>query len=155
MLEIIPFSPELSTDFYDINAEWIDNMFVLEELDKKVLEDPQTHILDPGGYIWFAKHQELGVIGTCALRKMGDNTFELTKMGVLEKARGLKAGEKLLQFVINFVKENNIDYCYLLTNKNCKAAIHLYLKNGFEHDTEVMGRFGGDYSRCNVAMRLT
>ena len=154
MIKIIPFSEELSQDFYDINAEWISNMFVLEELDEKVLKNPKEMILEPGGYIWFARHPEHGVVGTCALRKTAEGEYELTKMGVLEKARGLKAGEKLLQFVINFSKEQNLPLCYLLTNANCKAAIHLYEKNGFVHDPTIMKRFAGFYDRCNVAMRL-
>ena len=60
----------------------------------------------------------------------GEGEYELTKMGVLEKARGLKAGEKLLQHVINYSRYNNIGMVYLLTNSNFKAAIHLYEKNG-------------------------
>ena len=154
MIEFVSYQLDYAADFYKINAEWIEDMFQLEPLDRKVLEDPQTHIIDPGGFIWFAKTPELGIVGTCALRKMGPNEFELTKMGVLKKARGLKLGEKLLQHVIGFVKEQNITCCYLLTNKNCEAAIHLYEKNGFVHDTEVMNKYGCDYQRCDVAMRL-
>lgn len=154
MLEILTYNPDLKQAFYDINAEWISNMFSLEDLDKQVLSDPEQMILKQGGHIFFVKHPDLGVVGTCALRKTGDGEFELTKMGVLEKARGLKAGETLLQHVIQFVKDQQIPYCYLLTNANCKAAIHLYQKNGFVHDAEVMERFGGLYCRCDVAMRL-
>ena len=42
---------------------------------------------------------------------------------------------------------------YLLTNSKCAAAIHLYEKNGFEHDAEIMATYGARYERCNVAMR--
>jgi RimJ/RimL family protein N-acetyltransferase len=45
-----------------------------------------------------------------------------------------------------------IERLYLLTNTKCTAAIHLYEKLGFEHDAEVMERFGRRYERCNVAM---
>ena len=155
MIQIIPYEEQYKDDFYKINEEWISSMFVMEEIDENVLRNPDTMILNDGGYIWFARHEELGNIGTCALRKTGEGEFELTKMGVLENARGLKAGEQLLQFVINFVKENDFKLCYLLTNANCKAAIHLYLKNGFVHDDEIKKRFSGEYNRCDVAMRLS
>lgn len=155
MVEIIPYKKEFKGDFYNINAEWISNMFVLEKLDKDVISNPEEMILDCGGYIWFAQHEELGIIGTCALRKTGPGEYELTKMGVLEKARGLKAGEILLQFVIQFIKEQKLPLCYLLSNAKCEAAIHLYEKNGFVHDPTIKTRFGGLYDRCNVAMRLT
>lgn len=155
MIEITPYTPELKESFYTINKEWISEMFVMEAIDENILKNPQEKILDDGGHIWFATHPELGVIGTCALRKTGESEYELTKMGVLKKARGLKAGEKLLQFVIQFAKEQNYALTYLLTNANCKAAIHLYEKNGFVHDQEIKKRFGSEYDRCNVAMRLT
>ena len=41
---------------------------------------------------------------------------------------------------------------FLLTNKKCEAAIHLYEKNGFVHCEEIMQKFGCAYERCDVAM---
>ena len=114
-IKIVPYSPKLKQYFYDINEEWISSMFTMEDVDETVLSDPETHILSTGGKIWFAEHPQLGIIGTCALRKTGEDEFELTKMGVFKKARGLKVGEILLQFVITYVRENNISHCYLLT----------------------------------------
>jgi len=46
-----------------------------------------------------------------------------------------------------------MDKVYLLTNRKCAAAIHLYEKLGFQHDGEIMALFGGRYERCDVAMR--
>lgn len=154
MLKIIPFRPELKSFFYDINKEWISSMFKMEPIDEHVLSFPEKTILNSGGFIWFVEDSELGVIGTAALRKTKDDFFELTKMGVYEKARGLKAGEFLLKFVIDFVKNQNIKNCYLLTNSDCQAAIHLYLKNGFKHDHDIMDKFGSEYERADVAMKL-
>jgi ribosomal protein S18 acetylase RimI-like enzyme len=154
MIQIIPYQPSYKQDFYNINKEWISNMFKMEPIDELVLSQPDEMLLNPGGYIWLAKDDKLGVIGTIALRKTGESEFELTKMGVLEKARGLKAGQIMLRFVIDFVNEQKISNCYLLTNSACEAAIHLYLKNGFEHDLDIKNRFASEYARCDVAMRL-
>lgn len=152
MIEIIEYSSEYKQYFYEINREWIEDMFVMEEHDENVLKNPEEYIINNGGYIWFVKHPELGIIGTCALMKKGDD-YELTKMGVSQKSRGLKIGEKLLCHVIEFVKSHQLK-CFLLTNKDCKAAIHLYEKNGFVHSTEVRDKYATMYERCNVAMRL-
>ena len=155
MIEIIPYNPKLKKAFFDINHEWISNMFKVEALDLEVISHPEEMIIEPGGNIWFANHPEHGVVGTCALRKTGPGEFELTKMGVLEKARGLKAGETLLRFVIQYANTSDeVKLCYLLTNSNCKAAIHLYEKNGFEHSQEIKDRFSHLYDRCDVAMIL-
>lgn len=47
-----------------------------------------------------------------------------------------------------------IENLFLLTNKICEAATHLYYKHGFKDYAEIMRRFGPTYQRCNFAMRL-
>jgi len=150
---IRPFAEDLAGRFQSINEQWIVEMFSLEAGDRALLESPAESILEPGGRIWFVEHQELGVIGTCALVKRGQGIFELTKMGVLESARGLKAGEYLLEFVLGEALEMQLDTMFLLTSTKCAAAIHLYRKFGFEDDAEIMQRYAASYERCNVAMR--
>ncbi|MBW8882792.1 MAG: GNAT family N-acetyltransferase, partial [Asticcacaulis sp.] len=152
-LRVREYSPDLQPVFHDINAEWISDMFRLEPADREVLEDPQTHILDGGGAILFVEAAGLGIIGTCALRKTGPTSAELTKMGVRAAARGLKAGEYLLAATIARAQDMGIDDLYLLTNSKCASAIHLYEKLGFAHDAEVMAKYAARYERCDVAMR--
>jgi N-acetylglutamate synthase-like GNAT family acetyltransferase len=152
-VEIITYQAELAEHFYSINAQWVNDMFYMEEYDEKVLSDPQKYIIDEGGQIWFAKNSQLGIIGVCALKNFGNNWYELTKMGVLENARGLKAGEVLLKQVIEDSKKMDIDTLFLLTNSICAAAIHLYEKNGFIHDQGIKDKFNGLYERSDVFMK--
>jgi ribosomal protein S18 acetylase RimI-like enzyme len=153
-LSLIPFESRLAHEFKKINEEWISEMFTLEEKDRKVLNDPQGEIIDRGGYILFASIEGMGIVGTGALLKTGESEYELTKMGVLKMARGLKAGEFLLRALIKKAQEVQAANLYLLTNQDCQAAIHLYEKLGFRHDDEVMRRFSSEYDRANVAMRF-
>ena len=153
-VEIVEYSPLLLPFFKQINEEWISSMFKLEATDREVLNNAEELIINRGGKIFFASHAENGIVGTCALLKKGEREFELTKMGVLEKARGLKVGDVLLREVIRVAREMQIENLFLLTNKICEAAIHLYYKHGFMDDAEIMQRFGPTYQRCNVAMRL-
>ena len=151
-MNIVEWDPALARHFRDINAEWIEAMFALEDADRTVLDNPQSTIIDKGGVILFVEAPGLGIIGTCALKPDGTGAFELTKMGVREAARGLKAGEFLLEKVIERARAMDIAELYLLTNKTCEAAIHLYEKLGFVHDAGVMERHGSAYGRCDVAM---
>lgn len=153
-LRIRDYSPELGHHFHDINAEWISAMFKVEAVDLEVLENPQTHILEDGGVILFVEAPGLGIVGTCAIRKTGPKSAELTKMGVLAAARGLKAGEFLLAAAIERAKKMKIENFYLLTNSKCESAIHLYEKLGFAHDAEIKAKYGARYKRCDVAMRF-
>ncbi|WP_423602277.1 bifunctional helix-turn-helix transcriptional regulator/GNAT family N-acetyltransferase [Sphingomonas sp. MS122] len=153
ILTIREYSDDLAGQFHDINAEWINAMFRLEPIDRDVLENPRARIVDPGGVILFVEAKGLGIVGTCALLKTGANSYELTKMGVRESARGLKAGEFLLAAAIERAMSIGADPLYLLTNAKCAAAIHLYEKLGFQHDAGIMAQYGALYARCNVAMR--
>lgn len=152
-LTILPWSAERAIAFHDINAEWITSMFALEDNDRLLLENPQTLIIDKGGEILFVQAHGLGIVGTCALMPAKDDgVFELTKMGVLENARGLKAGEFLLVAMMERAHQMNVKTLFLLTNKKCEAAVHLYEKLGFVHDAQIMETYGARYERCDVAM---
>jgi DNA-binding MarR family transcriptional regulator/N-acetylglutamate synthase-like GNAT family acetyltransferase len=152
-LSIREFSDELAPVFRDIGAQWIEAMYRLEATDRDVLDNSRARIIEPGGAILFVEAAGLGIVGTCALRKTGERQFELTKMGVLESARGCKAGEFLLRAVIARAQAMGAEVLYLLSNKKSAAAVHLYEKLGFVHDAEIKRDFGGGYARCDVAMR--
>jgi len=152
-LSIRDFSDALAPAFHDINAAWIETMFKLEPTDRDVLENPRARIVDRGGAILFAETPDLGIVGTCALQKTAERQFELTKMGVLESARGRKVGEVLLRAALDRAAEMGAETLYLLTNSACAPAIHLYEKLGFVHDAAIMRDFGARYARCDVAMR--
>jgi N-acetylglutamate synthase-like GNAT family acetyltransferase len=151
-LRIVEFRDDLAQAFHDINAQWIEAMFVLEATDRKVLENPRKMIIDRDGAILFVEADDLGIVGTVALMKTSEGVYELTKMGVLESARGRKAGEFLLAACIDRAQSMDMASLYLLTNHICVAAIHLYEKAGFRHDSEIMEKYGKSYARCDVAM---
>jgi GNAT superfamily N-acetyltransferase len=149
---IVPYETSLKEYFKAINSEWIEDMFVIEETDRRVLEDPEGQIINGGGHVLFAKTSALGVVGTCALQQTAPLEFELIKMGVLKKARGLNVGRILLEAAIEKAKQVGAKKLYLMTNKKCEAAIHLYLKYGFNHSEALLRAEGSKYNRCDVAM---
>lgn len=148
------FSDDLAEAFYRINADWISDMFSLEQNDIDLLSRPRELILDKGGVVLFAETPDLGVVGTAALMVSKDGWVELTKMGVTPQARGRKVGEYLLAKTLERAASLGMDKVYLLTNTKCAPAIHLYEKLGFVHDAEIMRLFGARYERCDVAMSL-
>ena len=152
MLRIIEFRDELALSFHDINAEWINAMFVMEDVDRHVLQNPRETIIDPGGAVLFVELEGAGIVGAGALRWSEPGQLELTKMGVKSGLRGLKAGEFLLDALIERAATMKPDRLFLLTSKRCEAAIHLYEKSGFEHDAELLEAARHHYDRCDVAM---
>ncbi len=151
-LSIREFSDDLAGAFRDINVQWIASMYRVEQADRDVLDNPRARIVDPGGAILFVEAEGLGIVGACALQKTGERQYELTKMGVLQIARGRKAGEFLLKAVIARAQALGAERLYLLSNRKSAAAIHLYEKHGFRHEDDIMREFGSRYARCDVAM---
>jgi N-acetylglutamate synthase-like GNAT family acetyltransferase len=155
LFRLVPFEAKLADTFRQINEEWIVAMFHMEDSDKALLNEPESAIINCHGHIWFVEHQSLGIIGTCALVQRSAGVFELTKMGVLESARGLDAGKFLLDAVLKQAVALKIETLFLLTSSKCEAAIHLYRQRGFVDDAEIMDTFAMSYKRCDVAMRWT
>lgn len=148
-LEIIPFSQKYSKDFYNLNVEWLEKYFYVESYDEKVLSNPKTYIIDNGGFIFFVK-KENEIIGTVAL--INQNTyFELSKMAVSPKYRGLKIGEKLMEYCIQFSKKQKWQSITLYSHRKLIPAINLYKKVGF---VEVSLEENSHYERSDIKMRL-
>jgi ribosomal protein S18 acetylase RimI-like enzyme len=152
MLRIVEYRDELAPAFRDINAEWIEAMFVLEDVDRYVLQNPREAILDAGGDIMFVELVGRGIVGAGALRWDAPGQLELTKMGVRQAARGRKAGEFLLAALIERGLAMQPERLFLLSSKKCEAAIHLYEKAGFCHDAELLAAAQHHYDRCDLAM---
>lgn len=149
MIEIVNFQPNHATAFKELNEAWINQYFEMEESDHKALGDPQGYILDKGGAILIAEMDEKPV-GTCALIKMEDKTFELAKMAVSPEAQGKRVGWKIGLATIEKARELGADRIYLETNSVLKPAINLYHKLGFK---EAKG-YNSPYARCNLQMEL-
>lgn len=152
MLRIVEFRDELAPLFHEINEEWISNMFEMEDVDSHVLQNPRATIIDKDGDILFVEVEGRGIVGAGALKWSSPGQLELTKMGVRSDLRGLKAGEFLLNALIERAAAMAPERLYLLTNKKCEAAIHLYEKCGFEHDVDLLAEAQHHYARCDVAM---
>ncbi len=147
--DIVDYSTEHSEAFRDLNLEWIERYFKVEDSDRESLDDPQHHILDPGGAIVMACHHG-NVVGTCALIKLDDERYELAKMAVSEAARGKGIGWLLGRAIIERARDLGATTVYLESNTMLTPAIALYRKLGFKRVTGPPS----PYHRCNIQMEL-
>lgn len=151
LINILNFKPEYSVHFYNLNVEWLKTFFYVEPYDEEVLSNPLKYIIDKGGYIFFAEVDD-EIIGTVALMPTQNaSVFELTKMAVSPKRRGLKIGQKLMQHCIDFSKNNKLNSLILYSNRKLENAIYIYRKFGF---TEVAVEENCPYRRCDIKMKL-
>ncbi|MBL7813516.1 MAG: GNAT family N-acetyltransferase [Saprospiraceae bacterium] len=129
-MEIIDYTPQYKEDFKRLNVEWISTYFTIEPHDLEQLDDPEGYILSKGGKIFFAKIEE-AIIGTCALIKVSDTSYELAKMGVSPQYQGLGAGKKLCLRVIEAAKDLGCKHLFLESNKRLTPALAMYKALGF------------------------
>jgi len=150
-INIIDFKREYSKHFYNLNVEWLKTFFYVEPYDEEVLGNPAKYIIDKGGYIFFSEFNN-EIIGTVALMPTQNNSaFELTKMAVSPNKRGLKIGQKLMAYCVEFSKKNNFKSLILYSNTKLENAIYIYRKFGF---TEIPVEENCPYKRSNIKMAL-
>ena len=148
-INIINFQDNFEKDFYDLNIEWLEYFFQVEEYDYKVLSNSKKYIIDKGGKIFFAESAG-NIIGTVALMPTKNKlVFELTKMAVKPEYRNKGIGKKLLRKCIDYCKSNNYSSIILYSNKKLNNAIHLYRTFGFK---EKKMEKKSPYLRANIKM---
>lgn len=149
-VRIVPFEPQYASCFKDLNLAWLKKYFHVEAKDLWLLENCQESILDIGGFIFLAEHRG-EIVGCFSLIPFDEHVFELGKMAVDPKHQGLKIGQKLLSFAIDFAKENRWKSIVLYSSTKLDAALHIYRKYGFvevELEKEI------PYERSDIKMEL-
>lgn len=147
VVDIIEFSEELSVPIKTLNYEWLEKYFRIEEGDVASLSDPQKHIIDKGGHIYYAKLNG-EIVGTASLLKKSETVYELGKLAVSDKAQGRGIGTILIEHCLNIAKQKQITILILYSNTTLQSAIHLFRKYGFE-EVELES---GVYERANIKM---
>jgi len=148
-INIINFQDNFEKDFFDLNIEWLEYFFQVEEYDYKVLSNSKKYIINKGGKIFFAESAG-NIIGTVALMPTKNKlVFELTKMAVKPEYRNKGIGKKLLRKCIDYCKSNNYSSIILYSNKKLNNAIHLYRNFGFK---EIKMEKKSPYLRANIKM---
>lgn len=152
-ITIVPFKRKYKSDFIRINREWLKKYFEdegLEKEDERLLNNPEKEIINKGGEIFFAILNN-EVVGTCALIKINDYSFELAKMGVTKKAQGKQIGKKLTLTSIGYAVEQGAVKLILSTSIKLVAALNLYKKLGFKEKVKKDDR---RYKRALIYMEL-
>ena len=145
-----PYDKSNRDDFYNLNISWLKELFLLEPYDEYVLSNPKSAILDKGGYVFMGKIKER-VVATFALTPSDIGVYELNKMAVHPSFRGKGYGNRIMEFLIQFSRNKNMNIIELYSNRQLKNAIHLYLKYGFlEVDLPKLN----PYQRADIKMTL-
>jgi GNAT superfamily N-acetyltransferase len=147
---IVGFEERHAAAFARLNREWLEQYALLEDADRKYLEQPRESILAKGGEIFFAL-QGGEVIGTCAAIPRGTGTVELAKLAVHASARGLGIGRRLSEAAIGWARERGALKVILVSSTKLQAALRLYERLGFQN-TDPPAQ--PDYATADVYMEI-
>lgn len=151
-IDILPFTPERAPYFDRFNREWISTFFWIEPFDNDLLTDPATHIIAPGGEVWFASIDG-NIVGTAALLKSDDGTFEFSKLGVAKEAKGQGISRLLLHHCMDRARLRGAHTLRIFTHSSLATACAIYRDEGFV-DVEIPEAEKNRYARADTLLRF-
>jgi putative acetyltransferase len=95
------------------------------------LDTLQVQYAAPEGALFLVK-KEGDALGCAGIRRWRDDVAELKRMYLRPAARGLGAGQQLLDATFVVARELGFRAIRLDTLSDMTAALHLYRRNGFE-----------------------
>jgi ribosomal protein S18 acetylase RimI-like enzyme len=130
-VEFIDYDDTYKEDLKRLTLEWLEKYVSVEPEDLEFINHPIEYAIANGGCIILAKYNN-EIIGTVSLVRVSEKEFELAKLAVTEKYKGIQLGRQLVQEAINRAIERNASTIILYTTKKLEAAYGLYLKFGFK-----------------------
>lgn len=128
---IIPFEPRYAAYFKDLNLVGKERYFEVAQETIGVLGNFEQVIIESGGFIYFAEYKD-AIVGYFALIKINEKSLELGKTAADSIFHGLKIGQKLLSFAIDFAKSKTWDTLVHYSSTKLGTALHMYWKYGFK-----------------------
>ncbi|MFR3687572.1 MAG: GNAT family N-acetyltransferase [Enterococcus sp.] len=130
-VQIIEWEDKYAEQFKRLSLEWLEKYVSVEPADLEIINNPHKSILEKGGMIFFALCDGL-IVGTVAMIRQNDGSFELAKLAVTEGYKGLKLGNLLMEKSLEFASQRKATTVFLYTNRRLLPAINLYEKFGFK-----------------------
>ena len=131
-VKILDYRPSFKEHFTELVKPWLSGVLkgTLETEDEFTVHHPDQAYLLKGGFIFFAMQDEQ-CLGTVALKRLDENSFEFAKLFVDPRARGLGVATKLIEGCIHRCKDNGAKELWLQTTMSMPQAHQLYYKLGF------------------------
>lgn len=130
-VDISEYKPENKAVFRELNEAWMKQYFnrILPQ-EQKLLDNPESAIIDKGGYIFLAKSNNQ-IVGTCALLRESHKAYEIALMSVTPEFRGQHLGKALLTRAVEKAKQLGAKQVFLITSSKLTASLDMYRTYGF------------------------
>lgn len=151
-VDIVPFCADYREAFRELNRQWIERYWQLEEHDVEVLDNPEKFIEGKGGFIFVAIYggKPVGVCALCRMDASSRYDYELAKLAVDTSILRKGIGRRLCEAAICKARELGAEMLFLESNTRLRPAIALYRKLGFVELPE----YHPAYARGDIQMEL-
>ena len=141
-------------DMECIWVNWLKNsMGILpQQEDLEEVRNPVKSYVEGGGAVFYANRNE-ECLGVVAVKKLNNMDYEFCKLVVIDKARGLGLGRKLVEKCIRFVKDEKGNSLYLQSFNKLEIALKMYKKMGFRDSSPPKGMLVVD--RTEIIMKIS
>ena len=94
------------------------------------LDDPGKFYCNDRDRFWILE-DDCQLIGTIAVKDLGDNKADLGKFFIKKPFRGKELGMKLMDYAINYCRSQNFNSIKIITDESLVVANALYRQKGF------------------------
>jgi GNAT superfamily N-acetyltransferase len=148
---ILTYKDPHAAAFNRLNRAWLEEHALLEDGDRKQLEQPRESILAKGGEIFIAV-MDNEVIGCCAVIPHEAGVVELAKLAVDARVQGLGIGQRLTETALAWARRRGAQKVILLSSTKLQAALRLYERLGFQYGPLPADR---GYQTADIYMELS
>jgi len=128
--------PEVIAHVAEVLAEFGLSFGIGTDTDDQLRHLPQSYV-DGGGVFWIARAGGV-IVGTCGVFPVGGSMYELRKMYLRPRSRGLGLGKRLLDLAVEWTRARGGTQLVLDTIEGMTAAIAFYESHGFVRDDAQM-----------------
>jgi predicted N-acetyltransferase YhbS len=148
---ILTYEDHHAAAFSRLNRAWLEEHSLLEDGDRKQLEQPRESILAKGGELFIAVIGE-EVVGSCAVIPHDVGVVELAKLAVDTRVRGHGLGRRLTETALAWARGRGTQKVILLSSSKLQAALRLYERLGFQYGPLPADP---DYQTADIYMELS
>lgn len=142
-IRIVPFESKYTKQIRDLIGSVLVYTGVINESDLPIddtnLAQIPTEYSGKGGF-WVVLHND-EIVGTVAIKDMGENIAKLRRMFVLPAYHGSGIGQVLLKFAVAHAQKQGFTKMILYSHKKMERAHHFYEKHGFIRKGEQNAKY--------------
>lgn len=129
-MKILPYEKKYKADFIQLNTEWVERYFAMEDSDREILEHVEE-LLKSGSMIYFAVEDDR-VLATCMAMPLGEEVWEICKLAAVGQYTGKGAGSAVFKACMDYAIAQGAKKLTMISNRRLKPALHIYEKFGFQ-----------------------